>query len=151
MSPIEFGFADMLIECDRAIQQELTRHRHFSFNVESTRWIDYRKKPLRFVTKPPEGTDEPEEAIELLEELCEASATVYAAMLEMGASRDYARKALPLATASKMRMAGNLRTWLEMLPKRLSPAAHAEAREMASMMLKRLADKFAVVFDGVEE
>lgn len=149
MSPVEFGFADFLIECDRAIQQELTRHRLFSFNVESTRWIDYRKKPLRFVTKPSESWDVPEDAVRLLEDWCELSALVYDALLAMGARRDYARKAFPLALASRMRMAGNLRTWLEMLPKRLSPAAHAEAREVAQMVARQLVERFAGVFDGI--
>lgn len=146
MSPLEFGFADMLVECDRAIQQELTRHRHFSFNIESTRLIDYRKKPLRFVTKPPKGMDVPPEAVELLEEFCEVCAVVYEALLEMGAPRDYARKALVLALASKMRMAGNLRTWLEMIPKRLSLGAHPEVREIAGMMLGKLATISATLF-----
>lgn len=146
MSPLEFGFADMLVECDRAIQQELTRHRHFSFNIGSTRLIDYRKKPMRFVTKPPKGQNVPEEAIELLEELCETCALVYEAMLELGAPRDYARKALVLALASKMRMAGNLRTWLEMLPKRLSLGAHPEVREVAGMMLGKLSTISSTLF-----
>ena len=141
MSPVEFGFADFLIECDRAIQQELTRHRHFSFNIESTRWMNYLKKALRFVTKPPEGMEVPEEAVELLEELCEVCAMVYEAELEMGAPRDYARKALPLATASRMRMAGNLRAWYEMLPKRTSKAAHPEIRELAREISGILHDK----------
>ena len=151
MSPLEFGFADMLIECDRGIQQELTRHRHFSFNVESTRYCDYRKKPLRFVTKPPEGMDVSEEAVWALEETCAACADMYESMLDSGVPRDYARKVLPLCTASKMRMAGNLRAWLEMLPKRLSPAAHAEAREIAGMMLGRLVRNFAGIFDGMRD
>ena len=128
MSPVEFGFADVLIECDRAIQQELTRHRLFSFLIESTRWIDYRKKPLRFVTKPPKGMTVPEEAVELLEEFCELCADVYDALLALGAPRDYARKAFVLALASKMRMAGNLRAWFEMIPKRVSKSAHPEIR-----------------------
>lgn len=151
MSPLEFGYADMLIECDRGIQQELTRHRHFSFNVESTRWVDYRKKPLRFVTKPPEGMDVPDDAVELLENLCQMCATAYETMLMDGVPRDYARKCLPLCTASRMRMSGNLRAWLEMLPKRLSPAAHAEAREIAGMMLGMLVRNFAGIFDGMRD
>ncbi len=141
LSPVEFGFADFLIECDRAIQQELTRHRHFSFNIESTRWINYLKKAIRFVTKPPEGMEVPTEAVELLEELCEVCAMVYEAELEMGAPRDYARKALPLATASNMRMAGNLRAWYEMLPKRTDRAAHPEVRELAQRISGILHDK----------
>jgi thymidylate synthase (FAD) len=138
MSPVEFGFADFLIECDRAIQQELTRHRLFSFLIESTRWIDYRKKPLRFVTKPPKGMTVPEEAVELLEEFCELCVDVYDALLALGAPRDYARKAFVLALASKMRMAGNLRTWFEMIPKRISKAAHPEVREVVGKMAEIL-------------
>jgi thymidylate synthase (FAD) len=138
MSPVEFGFADFLIECDRAIQQELTRHRLFSFLIESTRWIDYRKKPLRFVTKPSKGMTVPEEAVELLEEFCELCADVYDALLALGAPRDYARKAFVLALASKMRMAGNLRTWFEMIPKRTSKAAHPEVREVVGKMAEIL-------------
>lgn len=145
MSPIEFGYADFLIECDRAIQQELTRHRLFSFNVESTRLVNYKKKPLRFVTKPPEGMTVPEEAVELLEELCEVCADVYDAILAAGAPRDYARKALPLALASKMRMAGNLRAWVEMLPKRTSSAAHPEVREVAKKVSGLIHGKFGLM------
>ena len=138
MSPVEFGFADFLIECDRAIQQELTRHRLFSFLIESTRWCDYRKKPLRFVTKPPKGMTVPEEAVELLEEFCELCADVYDALLALGAPRDYARKAFVLALASKMRMAGNLRAWFEMIPKRVSKAAHPEVREVVGKVAEIL-------------
>lgn len=151
MSPVEFGYADFLIECDRAIQQELTRHRLFSFNVESTRWVNYAKKPLRFVTKPPSGMTVPEEAVELLEELCEVCADVYYAIVTMGAPRDYARKALPLALASKMRMAGNTRAWLEMLPKRLSLRAHPEIREIAEHVASEMKERFGGWFGPTVE
>ncbi len=146
MSPTEFGFADFILEVDRAIQQELTRHRHFSFNVESTRWVDYRKKPLRFVTKPPKGWDVPEEAVEMLEELCQVSALTYEAIIAAGAPRDYARKAFPLALASKMRMAGNTRAWLEMIGKRLVSAAHPEVRQVAKDAANQLARNFVGMF-----
>ena len=121
----------------------------FSFNVESTRWVSYLKRPLRFVTRPPESWQVPEDAVRLLEEWCELSALVYEAILSTGAGRDYARKAFPLALASRVRMAGNLRAWLEMLPKRLSPAAHAEVREVAQLVANGLAGRFVGVFDGI--
>lgn len=151
MSPFEFGYADMRIECDRAIQQEITRHRILSYLIESTRFIDYRKKPLRFVTKPPEGMTVPEEAVELLEELCEVCVDVYDALLALGAPRDYARKAFVLALASKMRIGGNLRAWMEMISKRIDPAAHAEVREVARMAYMILKSVFVGVFDGIKE
>ena len=151
MSPIEFGFADFVIECDRAIQQELTRHRHFSFNIESTRWCDYTKKPLRFVTKPSDGMDVPDVAVQMLERLCQHCADEYEAMLALGVPRDYARKCLPLATASKMRMGGNLRAWMEMLPKRMDRAAHPEVREVASKVKGILSHVSATLFGDSDE
>jgi thymidylate synthase ThyX len=63
---------------------------------------------------------------------------VYDALLALGAPRDYARKAFVLALSSKMRMAGNLRTWFEMIPKRISKAAHPEVREVVGKMAEIL-------------
>ena len=151
MSPTEFGYADLELEVDRGIQQELTRHRQFSYNVESTRLINYTKKPLRFVTKPSEDMDVPDVAVQMLERLCQHCADEYEAMLALGVPRDYARKCLPLATASKMRMGGNLRAWMEMLPKRLGRTAHAEVREVSRNILGILKAHFVGVFDHVEE
>ena len=150
MSPVEFGFADFLLEVDRAIQQELTRHRHHDFNIESTRLCDYRKKPLRYVTKPPEGMDVPELCIESLEEYCALGARLYESWLNAGVTRDYLRKFFTLALASRMRMGGNLRAWLEMIPKRISKHAHAEVREVVGMVLGILKRRFTGVFDGIE-
>ena len=150
MSPIEFGFADFLIECDRAIQQELTRHRHHDFNIESTRLCDYRKKPLRYVTKPPEDMEVPELCIESLEEYCALGARLYESWSNAGVTRDYLRKFLTLALASRMRMGGNLRAWLETIPKRISKHAHAEVREVARKVLAILKYRFVGVFEDID-
>ena len=77
------------------------------------------------------------------------SAQVYATLLDMGASKDYARKALPLATASKMRMAGNTRSWLEMLAKRLGPTVHPEAKAVAKQVARELVGRFVGLFDDL--
>lgn len=146
MSPIEFADADFLLEVDRGIQQELTRHRHFSYQVESSRWCDYRKKPMRFVTKPPKDMDVPEWYVQLVEDFCELSALVYSVGLDAGVPRDYARKSLPLALASKMRMKGNFRMWFEMLPKRLGKTTHPEAREIANSIKDILSEECPSVF-----
>lgn len=150
MSPTEFGYVDTRIECDRGIQQELTRHREFSYNIESTRLINYTKKPLRFVTKPPADMDVPELCVECLEEYCELGARLYESWLNAGVSRDYLRKFFTIALASRMRMGGNFRMWMEMLPKRLNKAAHAEIREIASKVLAILKARFKGVFDHIE-
>ena len=151
MSPVEFGFADFLIECDRAIQQELTRHRHHDFNIESTRLIDYRKKPLRYVTKPTEDMDIPDMCVESLEEYCELGARLYESWANAGVSRDYLRKFFTLALASKMRMGGNFRAWMETLTKRLSRGAHPEVRDVAKKVLVQLTYNFLGVFDHIKE
>lgn len=150
-SPQEFGYSDVLIECDRAIQQELTRHRHFSFNVESTRLVNYTKKPLRFVTKPPEGWDVSREAVELLESTCAMCAVAYQTLIDMGAPRDYARKALPLATASRMRMAGDSLAWKEMIEKRTTRFAHPEARDIALRIREELEKNFSGLYGDEDD
>jgi thymidylate synthase (FAD) len=147
----EFGYSDVLIECDRAIQQELTRHRHFSFNIESTRLINYTKRPLRFITKPLDGWDVPDEAVELLESTCAACADAYQKLLDMGAPRDYARKALPLATASRMRMAGDSLAWKEMIEKRTTRFAHPEVREIAWKIREELEKDFSGLYGDEDD
>ena len=47
-------------------------------------------------------------------------------------------------------MGGNLRAWLEMIPKRISKHAHAEVREVVGMVLGILKRRFTGVFDGIE-
>jgi thymidylate synthase (FAD) len=89
--------------------------------------------------------------VEMLESLCKICATAYETMLMDGVPRDYARKCLPLATASKMRMAGNLRAWLEMLPKRMDRAAHPEVREVASKVKGILSHVSVALFGDSDE
>lgn len=151
MSPLEFGFADTLIECDRGIQQELTRHREFSYNIESTRFIDYRRTPVRYVTKPTRDMDVPPMCVECLEEYCALGARLYESWRNAGVTRDYLRKYFTLALASRMRMAGNLRMWFEMLPKRTSRAAHPEVREVASGLRHVLSSVSETLFGDGEE
>jgi len=132
MSSDEFGFADFQMVIDRAIQQELTRHRHLSFNIESTRWVGYDKRGFTFIADPVDGWDVPDEAVELLKRHCEECAEVYMRLIELGAPRDYARKALPLATASTVRSAGNFRAWFEMLEKRIGKTVHPEFNALST-------------------
>lgn len=149
MSPTEFGWADFQIECDRAIQQELTRHRHFTYNIESTRLINYVKKALRYVTKPPDGMDVPDECVECLEEYCALGARLYESWSNAGVPRDYLRKFFTLALASKVRMAGNSRAWAEMIAKRVVKAAHPEIREIANAVAEELGTRFKGLFGSL--
>lgn len=140
MSPTEFGFADFRIVVDRGIQQELTRHRHLSFNIESTRWIDYGKHEFSYIVDPVDGWNVPEVAVERLKRLCYESARCYEDLLALGAPRDYARKALLLCTASKMRVAGNFRAWAEMIGKRIGKRVHPEFRSLATSFKEKLSE-----------
>ena len=35
--------------CDRGVSHELVRHRHCSFSQESTRYVNYKNKPMQFI------------------------------------------------------------------------------------------------------
>jgi len=152
---LETAYSDVIVSVEDAgildvydIVMKSEQH-NFVANGFVAHNCDYRKKPLRFVTIPPKGWDVPPEAVNLLQEWCTLSAQVYATLLDMGAGKDYARKALPLATASKIRMAGNTRTWLEMLVKRLGPTVHPEAKAVAKQVARELVGRFVGLFDDL--
>jgi thymidylate synthase (FAD) len=60
--------------------------------------------------------------------------------LSRKAAREAARAVLPNAAPVDMVVTGNLRAWRDVLGKRYSPAADAEIREFAGLVLNHLRD-----------
>ena len=46
---IEFGDATVRFITNRGVTHEIVRHRHCSFAQESTRFVNYSKKPMQFI------------------------------------------------------------------------------------------------------
>ena len=122
------------IICDRAIQNELVRHRHASFTVESTRYVRYGEF---------EVTD-PSDAFAI--ETVEAS---YRKLIDYGIRPEIARAVLPLCLKSELYMTANLRSWRHILRLRTSKAAHPQMRFIMRQVLDTFRDNLPVIVEDI--
>lgn len=125
------------IICDRAIQNELVRHRHASFSVESTRYVKYNELALV----------EPIPAIDFIR----ATEQFYQQLTEDGIKPETARSILPLCTKSELYMTANLREWRHILKLRTSKHAHPQMRTIMNQLLIEFRDKFPVIVEDIKE
>ena len=156
------------IVCDRAIMSELTRHRHASFTVESTRYVKYGE--LTFVGYgweddewyddyddededdfDPFDDDEPYyDEHDAFENYCRSAEGYYKGFLQ-AVPPEEARSVLPLCLKSELYMTANLREWRHILKLRTSKAAHPQMRFVVGQILNILRDKLPVIAEDIKE
>ena len=133
------------IICDRAIQNELVRHRLASFSVESTRYCKYDDleviMPIDLKLKTVQGDD-------WLRAMREAQ-KFYNFMLNFGYPPEEARAVLPLCLKSELYMTANLREWRHILKLRTNKAAHPQMRQIANKILAVFKDKLPVIVEDI--
>lgn len=127
------------IICDRAIQNELVRHRHASFSVESTRFCKYNE--LTFV-KLPEGFYLDEAGLVDFEKN-------YRELSEQ-APPDITRVILPLCLKSELFMTANLREWRHILKLRTHKNAHPQMQFLMKKILDIFKEKLPVIVEDIE-
>jgi thymidylate synthase (FAD) len=135
---------------DQGVLREFTRHRVFSFAVESTRYCNYGKdkfgNEVSFIIPTwCNGIEEGEDydfnginnrmtlmptELSFLRSLRESENT-YMRLLDMGWKPEQARNVLPLATKCEMIMTGFIEDWEHFFELRCDTAAHPQARELA--------------------
>lgn len=123
-------YATLSIVCDRAIANELVRHRVFSFSQESTRYVNY-KDGITVVSPYP--TFDPERLSIWRAQMFSAEGA-YFAMLEKGATPQEARNVLPLSTKTQLVMTGTYPQWGDLLALRDAPDAHPQMRHVAKLI-----------------
>ena len=131
---------------DRAIANELTRHRHTSPSQESTRYVRY--GDIEVVEPFPEA-DNPH-AYHEWKMLCYSAETVYKNMLDLGATPEQARDVLPLSTKTEVVVTANIREWRHILRLRTSPAAHPKMRELMNMLLTQFMIYVPELFEDIK-
>ena len=131
------------IVCDRAIMSELTRHRHASFTVESTRYVKYGE--LTFV-----GYGWEDDEHDAFENYCRSAEGYYKGFLQ-AVPPEEARSVLPLCLKSELYMTANLREWRHILKLRTSKAAHPQMRFVVGQILNILRDKLPVIAEDIKE
>ena len=155
------------IICDRAIQNELVRHRHASFTVESTRYVKYNNIE---VIAPDFGelqstpdtryemifNDENEvvfqqypDTFQAWKMAVEGAENIYRFLITQGATPEQARAVLPLCLKSELYMTANLREWRHILKLRTDKAAHPQMRFIAGRILAILREKLPVIVEDI--
>lgn len=137
--------------CDLGFYKDITRHRHASFAIESTRYCNYSKgkfgseisviKPCNIV----EGTPE----FKLWLNTMETIEKNYNAMAALGCKPDQLRMLLPHSIKADVIMTANLREWRHILKLRAAPAAHPSIQQLMKILLKEFKAKIPVVFDDI--
>ena len=133
--------------CDRAIANELVRHRVFSFSQESTRYVNYEKTGLAFIRPVPfEWSYLPVGKHDLPDSMadprfqswyfaCEQAESNYLKLIREGCHPQEARLVLPLSVKTELVMTGTHSQWSEMLKLRMDRASHPQMRYLMKLLV----------------
>lgn len=139
---------------DRAIANELVRHRLASYCQESSRYCNYSKDKFYNEIK----VIEPEELLprnstdySIWWVSCNNAEEAYMTMISNGVKPEIARSVLPLSTATEIIMTANIREWRNVLKLRSSHnmRAHPQMRSICDRLLSELKSKVPVLFDDI--
>ena len=139
---------------DRAIANELVRHRLASYCQESSRYCNYSKDKFYNEIK----VIEPEELLprsstdyNIWWMACKNAEEAYMTMISNDVKPEIARSVLPLSTATEIIMTANIREWRNMLKLRSSHnmRAHPQMRSICDSLLAELKSKIPVLFDDI--
>lgn len=145
-----FSFSVKML-CDVGVYKDLTRHRHASFSIESTRFCNYSKdkfgKEITFIQPCNMYYKSPEfgiwaDAMQYIEDS-------YNSMAAMGATADQLRMLLPHSTAAEVCMTANIREWRHILKLRTAKAVHPAVRQIMLQLLKQLKELIPVFFEDI--
>jgi len=120
------------IVTNRAIANEIVRHRQLSFTQESTRYVDM-KKECNFIQ--PDGL-EGAEKIGVWKGLCRSSLNTYIYLRESGVKPQIARDVLPLSLATEIVCTGTTDMWKSFVKLREESGAHPQIRWIAKEIKK---------------
>ncbi len=133
---------------DRGVMAELTRHRHNSFSIQSTRFCDFNKKGLSFIIPPwvsiPEGdymlthvlgTDNCDS---VWFRSLQLAASSYTDLREMGWKPEQARSVLPNSLTTEIVSSANIRQWRTVFRQRTARATHPQCRQVMIMLYDQL-------------
>ena len=151
---IEHSQLSVKFTVDRAIANELVRHRLASYCQESSRYCNYSKDKFYNEIK----VIEPEELLprnstdyNIWWVSCKNAEEAYMTMISNGVKPEIARSVLPLSTATEIIMTANIREWRNVLKLRSSHnmRAHPQMRSICDRLLEELKSKIHVLFDDI--
>jgi thymidylate synthase (FAD) len=138
---------------DRAIANELVRHRLASYCQESTRYVNYSKDKFGNEIKVIEPGDDVlpvgSDNYNIWWSSCKSCEDAYMTMLSNGVKPEIARNVLPLSTATEIIMTANIREWRSVMNLRTTIFAHPQMRSIMRKLLDELKQKVPILFDDI--
>lgn len=149
LSVIEHLVATVKIICDRGVSHELVRHRLASYSQSSTRYCNYAKdkfgNELCFIK--PFFWKEDSVQYQIWKEACQADENHYLSLIRLKAKPEEARSILPNSLMTEIIMTANLRSWLEMFPKRCSQKSHPQMRQIMIPLREEFKRRCSTIFE----
>ena len=148
-SVIEHFSVSVKLIMDRAIANELVRHRLASFSQESTRYCCYAKDKFgnEISVIKPVMLDEGTEAYQIwYNAMCNIEKS-YLSMLAVGQTAENARSVLPCCLKTEIVISANLREWKPIFSMRCSEAAHPDIRFLMRDLKAEFQKNIPVIFD----
>lgn len=145
-SPFEMVHMVLEINTTRAIAAQILRHRSFSFQEFSQRYADVKEltsniqlphlrrqdKTNRQNSIDDLTAEKTQNYYRRINELFEQSQDLYREMVSNGVAKECARSVLPLATPTRMYMAGSVRSWIHYIDLRSQNGTQLEHMEIAN-------------------
>lgn len=134
-SVFEHCYATFKIDMSVAVLLQITRHRHLSFTVQSSRATELT------------GFYEPDDE-RVLDTIDETMTRYHIRANSGNYEHDKLLYMLPKAALYEVYVTGNFRAWLEYLPKRMCRRAMKEHRDVAWKIKRILEHEYPLIFKG---
>lgn len=151
-SVLEHEKVSVRLICDIGVYKDLTRHRHASFSIESTRYCNYSKdkwdNQVKFIQPCNIEVDTTEythwlNTMEIIE-------NSYNEMSKLGCTPDQMRMILPHSTAAEVCMTANLREWKHILSLRTTNHVHPAIQQLLIPLLLLFKQEMPEIFSNIE-
>jgi len=162
-SVFEQSYMTLELKCSRAIAAQVLRHRSFTFQEFSQRYADssllgseipipeYRRQDSKNRQNSIDDLDPV--LIDKLERqtktLFDSSMALYEQMLDLGVAKECARMVLPLATPTRLYMAGSCRSWITYIALREKNGTQKEHMDIAKECKKIFAEQFPICTEAL--
>ena len=142
LSVLEHVNLSVVIKTNRAIANELVRHRHCAFTQESTRFVKYDDIDIINSKLPPEWDG-------YFDAANDNYANYYKHLVTWGVKPELAREYLPLGLATTLYMTTNLRGWRHIIKLRQKPMNHPLMRQLMHDILQMFTAKYENIFGDI--
>lgn len=162
VSPFEMANMCVEVETTRAISAQIIRHRSFSFQEASQRYMDVSElgtaviPHLRRQDHKNRQNSIDDLSPELvgsyyrrISELYENSEHLYREMVSNGVAKECARSILPLSTQTRLYMNGTIRSWVHYLDLRCSNGTQLEHQQIAREIKRIFCEQFPIIGKAV--